>query len=74
MPLAEFQMNAVGGARRGSIGDADDGKSVVHAESLAARASQCPEVDLYAIVPPQVRVRRVSTIRESPIRRHRPHR
>ena len=37
---------------RGSVGDADDGESIVYAEGLAARASERLEVDLYAVVPP----------------------
>ena len=31
---------------RGSVGDADDGETIVYAEGLAARTSERPEVDL----------------------------
>src|SRR4029434_10650175 len=51
---------------RRSVGDADDGEGVVHAEGLAARTSERPEVDLYAIVPPQVSVRGRLTRGEDP--------
>ena len=66
MPVAAFQIEGDRRARRSSIGDAYDGKFVVHAKGLATRASQRPEVDLYAIVSPQMRVRCIATVREYP--------
>ena len=66
MPVAGLQMNATGASGGGRSETPTMARAIVHAEGLAARASERLEVDLYAVVPPQIGVRGGPTCGKDP--------